>query len=162
MPTDRRTSYRLTQRRYQESAFSGTGSLRRSGRWHAAGLPVVYTSESAAVALLEVLVHVERPRLVTMDLVVVPCRFDETLCESVEAYVEAAELPDDWRRFPWPVSTQQIGRRWFEEGRTPVLAVPSAVLPAATNYLVNPEHARFAEITIGAPEPFEVDPRLGR
>lgn len=156
------TAYRLTQRRFQYSAYSGAGSLKRNGRWHRAGLPVVYAAEAPAIGLLELMVHVEHPRLITMELVVVSCRFEETLLEAVEAYVGKEGLPDDWNTFPWPASTQQIGRRWFEEARSVVLEVPSAVLPSAKNYLLNPNHPRFKEVRQGTPEPFNVDVRLGR
>ena len=149
------TAYRLTQRRYARSAFSGFGSLRGNGRWHRAGIPVVYAAESAAVALLEVMVHLERPRLLVMEWAVVPCRFEDALVERQDV------LPDDWRAFPWPASTQQIGQAWFGEARSPVLDVPSAVMPSARNYLLNPDHPRFNEVEIGEPEPFEIDPRLG-
>ena len=157
----RRTVYRLAQQRYQESAFSGTGSLRRNGRWHLAGLPIVYAAASPELALLEVLVHVERPRLITMELVIIPAHFDEALMEMVSAYTDADGLPSDWRLFPWPPVTQLIGQRWFEAGRSVVLEVPSAVVPSSKNYLINPKHPRFAEVTLGTPEPFYVDPRLG-
>jgi RES domain-containing protein len=39
------------------SDLGGMGGLRNSGRWHNRGLPVVYLAESAALAMLEVLVH---------------------------------------------------------------------------------------------------------
>lgn len=61
-----------------------------------------------------------------------------------------------------PASTQQLGAQWFEEAWSPVLEVPSAVLPRASNFLFNPEHPRFGEITIAVPEPLDIDPRLGR
>jgi RES domain-containing protein len=38
--------------------------------------------------------------------------------------------------------------------------VPSAVIPAETNYLLNPLHADFRRIRIGKPEKFETDLRL--
>lgn len=158
----RRSAYRLTHRRYRDGAYAGVGSLRRHGRWHRAGIPVVYTTASPARALLEVMVHVERPRLITMDLVVIPCRFDEALMESVDAYAGPEGLPEDRRRFPWSACTQRIGQRWFEEGRSVVLEVPSAVVPSAKNYLLNPEHPRFQEVALEPPEPFDLDLRLGR
>jgi RES domain-containing protein len=149
-------AYRLTHQRYQNSAYSGIGSLRANGRWHRAGISVVYTAESPATALLEILVHVERVQLMIMPLVVVPCHFDSELVHTLE------NVPEDWRTFPWPASTQQIGQQWFEERWSPVLEVPSAVVPSAKNFLLNPEHPQFGEIAIGHPQPFEVDPRLGR
>lgn len=154
-----REAVRLTQRRYEDTAYSGAGALRVDGRWHRAGLPLVYATESAAVALLEVLVHVERPRLLAMDLVVVPSRFDEGMMLRVEeAY---GPLPAEWWRFPWPAATQEIGRRWVDEQRSVVLDVPSAVVRSARNYVINPAHPDFGQIEIADPAPFEIDPRLG-
>ncbi len=136
-----REAVRLTQRRYAETAYSGAGALRVDGRWHRAGLPLVYATESAAVALLEVLVHIERPRLLAMDLVVVPSRLDERLVLSVEdAY---GPLDDAWWRFPWPAATQEIGRRWVDEQRSVGLDVPSAVVRSARNLVLNPAHPDF-------------------
>ncbi len=154
-----REAMRLTQRRYAETAYSGTGALRVDGRWHRAGRPLVYATESAAVALLEVLVHVERPRLLAIELVVVPSRFGERLVLRAEdAY---GPLPDGWWRFPWPAATQEIGRRWAEEQRSAALDVPSAVVRSARNLVLNPRHPDFEQVEIGKPEPFELDARLG-
>lgn len=41
-----------------------------------------------------------------------------------------------------------------------MLAVPSVIIPGELNYLLNPAHPEFAEIRMGAPEPFAFDPRL--
>ena len=41
-----------------------------------------------------------------------------------------------------------------------VLAVPSAVIPAETNYLLNPLHPDFRRIKIGTARRFETDLRL--
>ena len=37
----------------------GMGGLRAPGRWHYAGQPIVYLAEHPALALLEILVHME-------------------------------------------------------------------------------------------------------
>src|SRR5436190_4797848 len=42
---------------------------------------------------------------------------------------------------------------------TAVLAVPSAVIPAESNYLLNPLHRDFRRIRVGKPERFETDLR---
>ena len=42
------------------------------------------------------------------------------------------------------------------------LAVPSAVVPAERNYLINPRHPDFARIVIGVPKALDVDVRLLR
>ena len=41
-----------------------------------------------------------------------------------------------------------------------MLAVPSAVIPAEPNYLLNPFHPAFARIRIGEPEELVTDLRL--
>ena len=44
--------FRLTRAKYQDSAFSGYGGIQSAGRWHQAGLPVVYASDTPAGAHL--------------------------------------------------------------------------------------------------------------
>jgi RES domain-containing protein len=46
--------------------------------------------------------------------------------------------------------------------QTAVLSVPSAVVPAERNYLLNPRHPDFARITLGAPQSLQTDTRLLR
>jgi RES domain-containing protein len=48
------------------------------------------------------------------------------------------------------------------EGRTAILLVRSALVPAERNVLVNPAHPDAARIVYAAPEPFAFDPRLAR
>lgn len=54
------TVWRLTRERYVDSAFSGEGGRQHGGRFNSPGTPVVYTSESLALALLETLTGPER------------------------------------------------------------------------------------------------------
>ena len=61
---------------------------------------------------------------------------------------------------PSTVVSQSIGDRWLESARSAVLRVPSVVVPAESNYLLNPHHADFDRIEIAAPEVLRVDPRL--
>jgi RES domain-containing protein len=41
-----------------------------------------------------------------------------------------------------------------------VLAVPSVIVPEERNYVLNPNHPRFAEVQIASPVACLVDPRL--
>jgi len=56
----------------------------------------------------------------------------------------------------------ETGADWCRRGSSAVLAVPSAVIPSETNYLLNPLHPAFARIAIGAAEDFVTDLRLIR
>jgi putative toxin-antitoxin system antitoxin component (TIGR02293 family) len=70
------------------------------------------------------------------------------------------ELPEDGRQTPEPNSTRDIGTKWAAERRSPVLAVPSVVVPNEHNYLLNPAHPDFSKIKIGKPKAIDWDPRL--
>jgi len=72
--------------------------------------------------------------------------------------IDEVQLAAGWREDQ--TITRDLGDRWLRENRTALLRVPSAIVPAATNWLLNPAHAdsskaRVAEI-IRAP----FDPRL--
>ena len=51
--------WRICRKPYVDIALDGIGGMYTSGRWHTKGHPIVYTAYSAALAALEVLVHVD-------------------------------------------------------------------------------------------------------
>jgi RES domain-containing protein len=58
------------------------------------------------------------------------------------------------------VEIREIGSGWVSAMRSPVLEVPSAVIPRESNYLLNPAHPRFGGIRVAGRSPFSLDPRL--
>ena len=74
--------------------------------------------------------------------------------------VTIADLPPNWRQGRAPEETRAVGDRWLDEGVTPILRVPSVVIPEEWNYVLNPLHLQFAEVQRETPEPFAFDPRL--
>ena len=70
------------------------------------------------------------------------------------------ELPPDWRAFPWPDATQALGTLWFETAASVALEVPSAVVPAQRNVLLNPRHPDAARVAAAAVRRWQYDPRL--
>lgn len=144
-------AFRLSLRAYQERAFSGEGARRAGGRWNPRGLPAVYASSSLSLAVLEFLVHLGAPHNAP-DLVYYRISVEETL-------VERARLVRRWNE--WSLArTREMGRRWLEQGSTPILAVPSFVVPAEWNYVLNPHHRDFSKIGVEGPLPFALDVRL--
>jgi RES domain-containing protein len=164
-----KTFWRLTKAKYAHARggtplggrgpFSGYGSVLHAGRWHPKGYPVVYAAESAALALLETLIHIERADLLRFDYAAIPVTVPDTLADLVET-LTGDDLPADWQAWPYPASTQTLGAAWFDARRSVALVVPSAVVPHERNVFLNPTHARFGELEIGEPQPFPVDPRL--
>jgi len=148
-------AWRLCASHRAAAAFSGEGSARRGGRWNPPGIRMIYTAESRSLAAMEVLVHVDEiGRLGALAWTCIPAVFPARLLETPPRF------PDDWRRYPYPGSTQTFGSEWANSRRTAVLRVPSAVVPGEFNYLLNPFHPDFRHVKIGEPEPFSFDPRL--
>ena len=147
--------WRLCSAKFGASAFSGEGAELYGGRWSPPGIRIAYCAESRALAVVEVLANAEeQDRLFALKWLFVSAEVPPDLVEK------PVRFPDNWRHYPHPRDTQLIGAAWAREQRTPVLRVPSAVVPGEFNYLLNPAHPAFAKIKIGQPEPFSFDPRL--
>lgn len=147
------TAWRTTRKEHAETAFSGKGAAEYGGRWNPKRVPAVYLSSSQALSVLEVLTQVRGPGDLA-GYVVIPATFDAADVSVPDA------LPADWRALPAPRSTQDVGAAWAAGEASLVLRVPSVVLPAEPNYVLNPTHPRAGAVVYGDPEPLEVDPRL--
>lgn len=157
---DVQTIWRLEKKRHIETAFYGKNSLRSSGHWHHEGVQVAYASEHPGVAVLEKLVWLDSYEAARgSDYVLLPLHLDPS--DHLEE-LDPAQLPEHWDTFPHPEETRDLGTRWVEEERSVVLAVPSAIVPTASNYLINPSHADIHALEQGDPIPFSWDPRLFR
>ena len=73
---------------------------------------------------------------------------------------EVPALPKDWNRLPYGAGARLMGDQWVRQGSSLAMLVPSAVLPAERNILINPGHALFGQIRIGEPEINAFDRRL--
>jgi RES domain-containing protein len=150
------TVWRLLTARFAQSAFSGEGARLYGGRWNRKGVPVVYTAGSQSLVMLEMLVQDEPLRA---RYVMVPATLPKNL--KIER-VTPDQLPAGWRDPGAREQLRGIGSDWARRRSSAVLAVPSAVIPAETNYLLNPLHSAFARIEIGKAQEFITDLRLIR
>ncbi len=148
-------SWRVTKTKHVSSAFDGEGARLNPGRWNSAGRPLVYTSEHIALAVLEILVHADGSLLPYYTAL--SATFDDELVIKVTE----GDLAPGWSSFPAPYELKRVGDDWLESGRSPVLRVPSAVVPYSWNYLLNPQHPDFPSIRLGDPVPIKLDRRLG-
>ena len=148
--------WRICKAEHVATAFTGEGAMLYGGRWHHPETPVVYCSESRALAALEQLVHLHRARL-PPNFVCFPVEIPKDLASRE---VRREDLPAEWRRQPGPPELQDIGTRWAEASESVVLQVPSAIVPGEHNFLLNPRHPDFGRLAIGDPEPFAFDERL--
>jgi RES domain-containing protein len=138
--------WRLSRGIYQE--LSGIGGLKYQARWNEAGLPIVYTSASLALSVLERRVHsTQQPR----DDVSIEIEIPDDSVEFI------APLPNAWKEDL--TLTRAIGSEWLRSNRSLCLRVPSAVV-LDFNYLINPRHKDFSLVKIIAVTPFQYDARL--
>jgi hypothetical protein len=61
--------YRLCRQRYAE--LSGFGAKKTGGRWNRKGIAALYTAQNAALAVLEVLVHLDKAEISVPDPAIV-------------------------------------------------------------------------------------------
>jgi len=135
---------------------NGEGAKKYGGRWNPPGIPVVYTSESLALAALQALVHVDSD-LFPDDLIVFSANIPDTL--TIQSLSEK-ELPFNWNSYPPPTSLQSIVVEWIRTNTTVGLRLPSAIIPHEYNILLNPTHQDFPQIHWEHIGPFQWDPRL--
>jgi RES domain-containing protein len=149
------SAWRIVRANRASVAFTGEGAWRYGGRWNSPGVRVVYVSEHQSTAALEVFAN----------------RVPLTLDEKYKAFrlewpdhlteiFPGRKLPANWRISPPPAEAKKVGVRWVKENRSAVLALPSAISPADTNFLLNPQHPDFKRIRIAPPVDYAFDPRL--
>lgn len=118
---------------------------------------MIYCSSSRALASLENLVHRSGEGLNLLFNVI-----EIEIPDEVKVDVtDMTQLQEDWHKFEHYPITQRMGNEWLSRmDAATVLQVPSAIIPAEHNYLLNPNHPEFAKIKIINTEEFEFDPRL--
>lgn len=132
--------------RIGSDVFDTTGAFLFSGRWHLAGIRVVYAAEHASIAALETLIHTGGKPAPNKAITEIQIPDDIT--------VEASE----WMEIG---QSQAFGSDWIRSCRSAVLKVPSkAVNQMESNFLINPAHLDFGRIHAGKTSRFTFDPRF--
>ena len=141
----------LMQVRYAK--LDGIGAAKVGGRWNPVGTPMVYMSVSDSPAVLEVRVHLRR--YIPESYVFATAEIAEDLIERVESHLAP---PFDWRDdLAW---SQSLGRKFVDESWSVALNVPSRIVPASRNILLNPAHRDFSQVIVKPLKKFEWDERL--
>lgn len=158
--------------------LAGEGTRRFGGRWTSPGRPAVYLASQLPLAVLEVLVHVDRDTL-PLDLEAFAVDVPDAL-GTPDAWVQwdavGARLPDGWRAVAQPAACRAVGDGWLAAppaARGALLRVPTAVLPAWAEpagggvaggswcAVLDPAHPDASRVRVAERHPFSFDPRLG-
>jgi RES domain-containing protein len=149
--------YRLAHASFADD-LSGIGAEKFGGRWNSKGNAAVYAAEHLSLSVLEVAVHTTFKQIPSNYRVVQLEVPDDLMMTTLPI----ADLDENWRIFPSPFSTQQIGNQFLIKKKTAILKVPSAVVPSEYNVVLNPHHPDFKAVQIKAILPFDFDVRLFR
>ena len=136
--------------------LNGKGGLYAPGRWHHRGAPIVYLAETPAGALLETCVHTSAND-VPPSYTLLALQVDDSISQET---LDRNTLPPDW--MDHLKVTREIGSAWLRSMRTALLRVPSALVPATLNVLLNPLHGDAAKIKIDGSFSYPFDPRIKR
>lgn len=126
-------------------------------RWNSKGTFVIYTASNRSLACLENVVHRggEGLNAVFRTMIIeIPNNLD------IEV-IEQDSLPVGWQDFTMQNWSRRIGDEWVRAETSPILKVPSAIIPMEHNYLINPNHPDFKFIKLISTEKFVFDSRLG-
>lgn len=145
--------YRLTSGVFSND-LSGRGAKLYGGRWNSFGLPALYTTEHISLAVLEILVHIKNFQtplnyyLITLEIP-----------ENVPLVsIDFKKMKKNWKDDP--AYLQSMGDEFLTSKQSLVLKVPSAIIEAENNFIVNPAHPDLAKIKILKSENFIFDKRL--
>lgn len=145
--------YRISNSLHSDD-ISGTGAKIFGARWNTKGTPMLYTSGTISLALLELLVHSQFKRFsIELDLVTIqlPPSFKA-------AEISIKKVKDDWEKDHG--YTQFIGDEFIRNKQDLVLKVPSAIVQEENNFLINPLHPDFKKVRIIETRSFKTDERL--
>jgi RES domain-containing protein len=148
-------TYRIADCRYIAD-LSGTGAALYGGRWNSKDTFVLYTAESAALALLECVAHLGR--FPATGYYIATVEVPDSYCTTLEQQ----DLPKDWNKNPAPTDLKAVGDRFFHTKKFLSLRVPSVLLPEEHNLILNTQFKHYDRVRIIAQRPLTIDDRLLR
>lgn len=152
--------FRIEREKYLDTTLKGIGAALTEGyRWNSLNTCLVYTSESRALAILEVAVHLDLSEDLPTDRFYV----EIDIPGEVEIReIRPEDLPKNWDSKPPILETQFIGDDFVKDNTAAVLKVPSSIVPPEFNYLINPNHPDSKKIKLTSKEPLNFDKRFNR
>ncbi|PVD51578.1 hypothetical protein DC498_14245 [Terrimonas sp.] len=146
--------YRIGRTKFSKD-ISGEGARLHGGRWNHILTSCIYTSESRALAVLEYTVNVnidDIPRSLSISTFEIP---DTGIQE-----LAIKGLPGNWKEAPAPSSTKDLGTKLLRSANSPIIKIPSAIIPREFNFILNPQHPNSEDFKILDVEDFVYDVRI--
>jgi len=140
-------------RTYPATDLSGIGAASHPGRWNDQGEPVVYCATSMALAVLETVAHLDDAGF-PQNRFLVEIDVPQDVWSKCEQ-VEITALPPAWNAIPAGQASVKFGSAWLLSRRSPILLVPSVIVPDEACALINPSHPLASQLTARAIRRFD-------
>ncbi len=145
--------YRIANCRYIND-LSGKGAAMYGGRWNSKDVYMLYTAESAALALLETIVHIGRIPEQGFCMITIQLPDDKIEITDID------KLPANWHKNPAPDGLKMIGDNFITASKKLTMKVPSVIMPEGYNLLINTHHHEFKKVKIINSRTLTIDDRL--
>ncbi|MDR0793235.1 MAG: RES family NAD+ phosphorylase [Chitinophagaceae bacterium] len=140
------TVFRIEREKYLKYTLSGIGaSMAKGFRWNSFNTKLIYTSESRALATLEISVHLDLSESLPVDRYYVEIEIPNDI---PILGIRPESLPEKWDAIPPATITQYIGDTFVYRNEAAILKVPSSIVPLEYNYLINPLHPDIHKIKV--------------
>ena len=136
--------------------LSGMGAKITGGRWNSIGTPMLYCSANIALATLETLRFIRTGPL-PLNRYLVRIEVPDPVWDMREVL---SPLPAAWDAIPSGLASRRAGDQWVASRRSPLLAVPSVIVPDECNVLINPLHPAIARVVATTVRRWVYDPRF--
>ena len=145
--------YRITKVTFKDD-ISGLGAKLYGSRWNTQGLSMLYTAEHISLAVLEVLIHLEKSEI-PVSYWLLTIKMPDSAAGIV---IDSNKLKNNWAADEG--YTQFMGSQFLINNESLFLKVPSAVINEESNFLLNPIHKDFKKVQIIKTNEFNFDTRL--
>lgn len=143
---------------YGADDLTGKGAEITGGRWNRKGTPLVYSSESRALACLETLVHLAGGAPLPLNRYLVEIRVPQPLWDARTRFDMSVNV--GWDAEPAGLVSLDWGTQWVQSLQGVLADVPSIVVSEESNVLVNPRHPDAAQLSARKVRRWTYDQRL--
>ena len=146
--------YRVCGSKYSNNISGESSKKQKNNRWNSFGTPMLYTSDSPALCAVEIHQYLPPsfvPKQYSLLQIEIP---DEDILLVDASFFESEKWIDE-------ISiTQTLGDFFIQENKFLVMKVPSAMISACFNYLINPNHKDFSKVKIIESLAFPIEGKL--
>lgn len=146
--------YRVCNTKYAADISGESARRQTNNRWDSLGTPMLYTSASPALCAVEMHQYIP-PSFPPKNHSLLEI---EILKRKIFTVEEAFFANEDWMKNI--AITQAIGNQFIQQNDFLVMKVPSAMITACYNFLLNPNHKDFAKVKIINTIQFPIEGKL--